>query len=361
MSLPSRLKDTSGLTASAVLIALVTICAWFVRDRLHELVSRRPAFIPAVMVGLAVVTVLTAAALVLERQFLLTAWTRRVSEWTGLRRVTRQSKIEVWLDQMGDPLEALMEPLMRISPARRMADQWAAAGMGGKASRFILLVLAAMAVGWWAGSRIAGTVFGMALAVAFPMAVARFVRARAVAEKARFSEQFPGGLDALAGGLGAGFSLPQAVDFARGELGEPIAEVFHRLHRRLMLGWTIDAALADMLDQHNEEGMELVVEGIRLQRQFGGDLIRMLEDAAVLLRDREELDREVRAITSQGRLSGWVIAGLVPVSAGILFLTNPGYIDVLFDTLIGQVLMVIVLVLQLIGWAVISRLVRIQY
>ena len=90
-------------------------------------------------------------------------------------------------------------------------------------------------------------------------------------------------------------------------------------------------------------------------------MIRMLEETANLLRGRIELDREVRAVTAQGRLSGFVIAALVPVSAGILLAFNPRYIDVLFDTLIGQMLVVVALALQLLGWAIISRLLRIRY
>jgi tight adherence protein B len=87
----------------------------------------------------------------------------------------------------------------------------------------------------------------------------------------------------------------------------------------------------------------------------------MLDDAAALLRDRHELEREVRAITAQGRLSGAIVAGLVPVSAGFLLLFNPGYLDILFNTLIGQVLVVLTIAFQLAGWYVISRLVRVRY
>jgi tight adherence protein B len=98
-----------------------------------------------------------------------------------------------------------------------------------------------------------------------------------------------------------------------------------------------------------------------LQRKFGGDMVQMLGETSALLRERLELEREVRAITTQGRLSGIVIAALVPVSAGFLLAFNPRYIDVLFDNLLGQGLVILALALQLIGWAIISRLVRIRY
>jgi tight adherence protein B len=77
--------------------------------------------------------------------------------------------------------------------------------------------------------------------------------------------------------------------------------------------------------------------------------------------DGQITKREVRAVTAQGRLSGWVVGGLVPASAVILLLSNPRYIDVLFNTLPGQALLVLALLLQLVGWLIISRLVQLDY
>jgi tight adherence protein B len=94
---------------------------------------------------------------------------------------------------------------------------------------------------------------------------------------------------------------------------------------------------------------------------MGGNLVSILRNTASLARERSELEREVKAVTAQGRLSGWVIGALVPISAGLLLATNPRYIDILFNTIIGQALLVVALGLQLIGWLVISRLIRVRY
>ena len=168
-------------------------------------------------------------------------------------------------------------------------------------------------------------------------------------------------LEALASGLSAGLSLAQAVDYAAEELAGPASSALRLLSLRLALGIPMEKALASLLDLHPDDAFALVVEGIALQRQFGGDLIRMLSETGTRLRERMEVEQEVRAVTAQGRLSGWVLAALVPVSAALLLISNPRYIDVLFDTWIGQSLLVLSLVLQLFGWAVISRLVRIAY
>jgi tight adherence protein B len=194
-----------------------------------------------------------------------------------------------------------------------------------------------------------------------PLLPRALVAGRAQAGRRQFGEQLPAALDTLAAGLAAGLSFHGALDFANEELPEPIAGAFRHLSRRISLGHPVEAALRDLHAQRGDEGLALVVEGIALQRRFGGDMVRMLNELADLLRARLELEREVRAVTTQGRLSGYIIGGLVPVSAGMLLILNPRYVDVLFDTLIGQALVVIALLLQLAGWIIISRMIRFRY
>jgi tight adherence protein B len=113
--------------------------------------------------------------------------------------------------------------------------------------------------------------------------------------------------------------------------------------------------------EHPEESLGLVIDSILLQRTYGGDLAQVLENTAQVIRERVELEREVRSVTVQGKLSGYVLAALVPVSAGFLLVFNPTYIEILFDTVFGQIILVAAMLLQGLGWVIISRLVRIRY
>lgn len=262
---------------------------------------------------------------------------------------------------MPDPLEWLARPVLNSSWGSSFGSDWQQAGLGVKPSRGLLLALAALLAGWLFGVRIAGPVLALALLLVAPLAPISAIRAVAESKRSRYDEQLPMALDALAAGLSAGLSFPQAVHFAAGELPEPMSEVMARISRRLQLGIPVEVALQALPEARLGEMMVLAVEGIALQRQFGGDLVRMLNETADLLRERVELDREVKAVSSQGWLSGAVVAALVPVSAALLLATNPAYIDVLFNTLVGQILLVGALLLQLAGWAVLSRLVRIEY
>ena len=346
---------------SGGLISLVTFGAWIGRLDLHSLVVTRPAALPAVMMALPVLLCVMGLALWSESNAQRALWVRRTQRLSGLPRLAEEPVAMRWWRRLPDPLEWLTRPVLDSGWGRSFDSDWREAGLGGKPSRGLLLIVGVSLAGWLFGARIAGPVLASAFLLVAPVAPMSAIRSMAESTRRRYDDQLPMALDAMAAGLSAGLSFPQAVHFSAGELPEPMSGVMARISRRLQLGVPVEKALQALPEARLGEMMVLAVEGIALQRQFGGDLIRMLNETADLLRERLELDREVRAVSSQGRLSGAVVAALVPVSAGLLLATNPAYIDVLFDTLIGQVLLVAAILLQLAGWGVLSRLVRIEY
>ena len=347
--------------ASLLAIVLVTAAAWLARDGLRRLAVERPASLPAFFVATTAAVTILGLTLWVEHDALRIAWRARTGDRLRLKSLAPPSPVARWLRRLPDPLEVVTRPLLRLPPVQRMVQEWIDAGLGSMASRPILLLILAGMLGWMSGSRIAGPLFGLALALVLPLAPRAWIAGRADAARRRFGEQLPLVMDSLASGLSAGLSFQQAAAYAAEELPRPASSALKTLSNRLALGFPVEEALTSLLDLYPEESLGMVVDGINLQRQFGGDLVRMLSETGARLRERVELEQEVRAVSAQGRLSGWVLAGLVPVSAGMLLLSNPRYIDILFDTWVGQSLLVFSLLLQLAGWAVISRLVRIAY
>lgn len=347
--------------AGAMIMAGTTAAGWSEHQALHTLTVLQPALVPAVLVSLPVLTWVTATGWWLERVSQARRWRQRTAVLAEIPKLANDPMPLRWLRRLPDPLEAISRPVFRTALGRRLAQHWAEAGLGSKPSRYLMATVLAAAAGFLVGTRIAGPVLGVGLGLASPLIPIRWVQARRVARQRQYDDQLPLALDALAAGLAAGLSFQQAIAFAASELPQPMAGVLKRASLRLRLGRALDEALSTLKEDNTQEMMALAVEGIQLQRQFGGDLVGMLNETAGLLRERLELEREVQAVTSQGRLSGAVVAGLVPVSAGLLLLTNPRYIDVLFDTLIGQLLLVAAMALQLVGWAILSGLVRIRY
>ncbi len=347
--------------AGLLAIAAVAAGAWLGRGELTRLALGRPASLPAFFLASTLAVLILALTLWVEHDALRLAWRARTGNLLRLGELAPPPTLVRWLRRLPDPLEAVARPLLKFPPVERIVQDWRDAGLGSKASRPILLLIATGGLGWLGGLRMAGPLFGLALGLSLPLAPRAWIAGRAEAARRRFGEQLPLVMDALASGLSAGLSFQQAIAYAAEELPRPASLALRTLTYRLALGIPVESALIRLLDSYPEESLGMVVDGLILQRQFGGDLVRMLAETGARLRERVELEREVRAVTAQGRLSGWVLAALVPVSAGMLLLSNPRYIDVLFDTWIGQSLLVLSLMLQLAGWAVISRLVRIAY
>jgi tight adherence protein B len=344
-----------------VLVAAVAAAAWVGRGALQRWLIDDLAGLSALLLATFLAVVVLILALWVEHDALQHAWRRRMSGVLGGKPVAEPSPTGRLLRRLPDPLEWIARPILRSTAGRQLAADWVDAGLGSKVSRPIALLLLTGLAGWVIGSRIAGPLFALALALSLPLLPRAWIRARAEAARRRFGEQLPQVLDALAAGVAAGLSFQQAVSYAADELPAPAAEAMRTLARRMALGFPVEQALTSLLEKYPEDSFELAIDGITLQRQFGGDLVRMLEETGARLRERVELEQEVRAITAQGRLSAIVLAALVPVSAGLLMLSNPRYVDVLFDNWIGQTLLVISLVLLLAGWAVVSRLVRVSY
>jgi tight adherence protein B len=348
------------LAPSALLISLIAAVAWAERAWLHQAFLARPAIFPALGAACVVLFISLAGILWAEQAGLRLEWTRRARRVSGLARLQLPPIWLRWARRMPDLGERALGPFLRTGLGRRLAADWIDAGLGKKASRYVALLALAGAAVWVPVQRLAGSIVSAALAASAVYILTRLVHGRAEAGRRRLGEQLPQALDAMAAGLAAGLSFEQAVGYAEQELPQPVSGLLRKLSRRMALGQPTDEALNSLVEEEEDAALALVVEGITLIRRFGGDLIRMLEETGELLRQRVELEREVLAATSQGRLSGAVIAALVPVSAGILFSFNPQYVNVLFDTIAGQLLLVLALALQLAGWAIISRLVRIR-
>ena len=349
------------LLCSVSLIGLICFIGWFMRHHLNKLFFQEGEVLASINLGLVVYWFVLVTFLVLEDACERRDWSRRIERLAGLEQVTRSSHIRQWLTTLPDPLEWFLAPFLQTSIGQALACMWKDAGFGGKGSRFALLLIMSGGLGWLLGLRIGGVILAATLAILAPIIPIQIVKNRAGAKPHLFVDQLPQLLDSLSSGLSAGLSLDQAVTFAAQELPEPSAEAMLRLSHRLALGIPLDDSLAMLEQAHPEESLSLLIDSISLQRRYGGDLVRVLEGTAQLIRERVELEREVRSVTVQGRMSGIVLALLVPVSAGFLLVFNPTYIEILFESLIGQSILVTALLLQLTGWAIISRMVRIRY
>jgi tight adherence protein B len=204
------------------------------------------------------------------------------------------------------------------------------------------------------------------LPVAIVVLVASAVASRAVAKRRRISErrrgqeQLADAVAAMAAGLRGGLSLTQALRYARDEAQPPLEATLTRLVGRTELGVSVGDALAGWAEEVDSEDARLVAGVLDLHRQSGGDLPWVLDGLAVTLRDRQAAYREVRALTSQARLSG-VILGTLPIGFfAFLLITSSREMVQAIGTPLGRGALAVGLGLEVLAFLWIRRLLEVR-
>ncbi|MBC8505619.1 MAG: type II secretion system F family protein [Anaerolineales bacterium] len=338
---------------------LLIASAWIFRQALFDMVREHYPLISGLVGGLALFVLLVPFIEMGQSRGYARFWRERLEKREAL------PKVRSWWQRLRHPNDnlsnRLLAPIFLTPLGRGLMSYWADAGFGAHPGIFLTAILFTTLGGYLFGYLSTRSVllggFGAFLSL-IALAVLTFTRARL--HRRRFSDQFPDVLDRLADSLQAGFSLPQAINFVIPNLFEPSASEMAQVSAQIVLGFSVDDALGELYQRRPSEDVRLLVEGLTLQRQVGGDMPAMMRDMASFVRGRVELENEVRTLTSQGRLSAIVIALLVPVSIGVLSMF-PGYVDVLFQTTAGNLVLIVAGTLELIGAAIVARLVRIEY
>ncbi len=145
-----------------------------------------------------------------------------------------------------------------------------------------------------------------------------------------FNEQLPNVLMQLSGSLRAGYGLLQAIDFVAREMPAPAGRELAQVMRDIKLGRPTMLALEDMVNRVASDDFQLVVTAIRIQSETGGNLAEILDTVSETIRERVRIKGELRSLTSQQRLAGYILAGLPVFVFLILMLLNPAYESRLF-------------------------------
>jgi len=182
-----------------------------------------------------------------------------------------------------------------------------------------------------------------------------------------FNKQLPDTITLVANALRAGSSFLQAIELVVRESRPPISTEFSRVIREVNLGLPFDQAMENMVRRMKSEDFELMATAIGIQHQVGGNLAEILDSIAFTIRERVRIKGEIRTLTAQQRLSGYVV-GLLPFGlAGFIFLAAPTFFDPMFDDKVavaglpaGVIILGAGLVMMGIGFSFIRKIVDIE-
>ena len=142
-----------------------------------------------------------------------------------------------------------------------------------------------------------------------------------------FNKQLPDTITLLANALRAGSSFLQAIELVVRESRPPISTEFGRVIREVNLGLPFEQALENMVRRVRSDDLELMATAISIQHTVGGNLAEILDSIAYTIRERIRIQGEIRTLTAQQRLSGYVV-GFLPIGlAAFLFIAAPNFMD----------------------------------
>ena len=133
------------------------------------------------------------------------------------------------------------------------------------------------------------------------------------------------------------------------------------LFREFRVGRDLGESLRALADRMDNEDFRWVTQAIDIQRSVGGDLAEILDTVATTIRERNQIRRQVKALSAEGRISSYVLIALPFVVSTFLVLVAPEFLTPLVDTIAGRIALAGAVILLVIGIVWIRRLVKIVF
>lgn len=187
-----------------------------------------------------------------------------------------------------------------------------------------------------------------------------FVTKRAKNRISQFNLQLPVALQMMATSLQSGFSTMEAIRTVAREMDAPLSQEFQRILEEARAGASFETSLERLAARIATPDMRIMTQALSVHREVGGNLGEILGQVAATMRERSELERHIKSLTSQERMSALLIAALPFLIIAMVGLSAPELISILWTTTIGYVLVGVALVLETIGFWLMRRVMTIE-
>lgn len=141
----------------------------------------------------------------------------------------------------------------------------------------------------------------------------------------RFAGQLPTALDTVVRSLRAGHPVAAAIALAGREMPDPLGGEFAKVTDEMTYGLDLRQAMSNLGHRVPVAELRFLVVAVRIQTGLGGNLAEVLASLSRLMRERAKLERKVRALSAEGRLSALILSALPFLAAGAVALLDPAY------------------------------------
>jgi tight adherence protein B len=196
---------------------------------------------------------------------------------------------------------------------------------------------------------------GAAFAAYLPIAYLQYLRSRRMAA---FDKALPACIDMTVRALRAGYSIVAAINVAADQAVEPAKTEFGEVYKKQSYGLPVREAWMQMLERVPSADLRVLITGILVQKDTGGNLAELMDRMSNVIRERIRIQGEIRVNTAQGRMTGWILT-LFPVVMTILMnFESPGYSKVLFTDPTGRMFLYGGVAMMIVGGLIIRNIVK---
>ncbi|WP_418125813.1 type II secretion system F family protein [Variovorax sp. 160MFSha2.1] len=276
--------------------------------------------------------------------------------------VDRTPQAHLAKERMLSEVPWMQRLLLTLPRAHRLDRFILQAGLDWTVSSFLLISCVLGVLGFFAAmvmvhqSLLVALVAGGCLAV-LPLLYLQRQRSRRLT---RMEKQLPEALDLVTRALRAGHSFASGVQMIGDEMADPIASEFRMVADEVNFGVSLQQALTNLSERVPLTDLRYFVVSVLIQRDSGGNLTEVLGNLSRLIRERLKLLARVRVLSSEGRLSAWIL-GLMPFAlAALMNVFNPEFMSPLWTDPIGQMVIKYMLVVMLVGVVLLRKIVKIR-
>ncbi|KAF1026531.1 MAG: hypothetical protein GAK40_01238 [Burkholderia plantarii] len=259
------------------------------------------------------------------------------------RPLTRDDGIKYWLAKLAGHWQSLSNR----------------AGLDEVRPILFALAAAVVLIMLWLGLR-GGLISALAAAVCGVAIIALWIMRRSSARRLKIVRQLPAFLDGVVRLVTLGNSVPAAFRGALNTTEMPLRQCLDQVSRMLRTGVEIDRALLRIAREYRIDEFELLGSVLKLSVKYGGRADVMLERLAAFMRDLEQAERELYAMSAETRLSAWVL-GLLPLAiGGFVVARNPRYFSAMLMSNTGHYMLYVAFAMQLLGGFMLYRMARLK-
>lgn len=177
----------------------------------------------------------------------------------------------------------------------------------------------------------------------------------------KFLNEFANAVDVIVRGIKAGLPINDCVRIIANEAAEPVKSEFRQISETQALGISLPDAVVKLPERVPVPEANFFAIVITIQNKSGGNLSEALANLSRVLRERRKMKGKIQAMSMEAKASGGIIGALPLIVMGLVYLTSPKYISLLFSDPIGNVILVASAAWMILGILVMRKMINFDF